>query len=92
MTAETVAATRCGTYAGYQEHKRYGEATCDDCKRANREYQAARRRTKPDAREADRRQNVCQGRALWKLAKLHPGQFQALVQIELDAYDREARS
>lgn len=53
---------QCGTVAGYRQHSRRGERTCEKCKEANRvyqaEYQASRkgkppRKTKAQRREAD---------------------------------------
>lgn len=39
----------CGTYAGYQTHKRRNEEACADCKRANSEYSQQYRGSKPRA-------------------------------------------
>lgn len=33
----------CGTYGGYQRHRRAGETKCDACQRARKEYEQARR-------------------------------------------------
>jgi hypothetical protein len=47
---------KCGTYGGYQAHKRRKEDACDDCKAANTEYRrGARLRppTKPQIQPLD---------------------------------------
>jgi len=68
---------RCGTYGGYQRHTRRGEVPCAECKKANREYAAARRaddavRLEQNARTAAR------SRALWRLAAEYPDRFRQL--------------
>lgn len=55
---------QCGTVAGYRQHTRRGEKTCEDCRRAHREYMAeykrsrsdsSRKQTREERREADER-------------------------------------
>lgn len=55
---------QCGTVAGYRQHSKRGERACEECKRANADYQAEYRRkrdggprrpTKLERREADER-------------------------------------
>ena len=40
--ARTSAQAECGTEAGYKRHRRLGEETCQDCRRAVRNAQADR--------------------------------------------------
>ncbi len=80
----TVVHTNCGTYGGYQRHTRRGEVPCAECKKANREYAAARRaddavRIEENARSAARQ------RALWRLAAEYPDRFRQLFIEEVSS-------
>lgn len=38
VTAEDFNPDKCGTYAGYHRHRRYGVPACDACRVANADY------------------------------------------------------
>ncbi|GAA1571843.1 hypothetical protein GCM10009678_63140 [Actinomadura kijaniata] len=68
------APARCGTRAGYNAHRRRGEAACEACQEAVNKYMRgptnlARRRAR--------------GRALSRLALIHPDLYAALYSEEL---------
>lgn len=44
---------KCGTLAGYSRHRFLKEPTCDDCKRAKRDYQRAKQEAGPVCRIAE---------------------------------------
>lgn len=76
----------CGTYPGYQTHKRRGEAACPECLAANaayaRQWRAAAVPNEAAAARArsDRR---ARGRALTRLARAHRAEFLRMYQEEL---------
>lgn len=72
----------CGTYSGYQKHKRRGEPACEPCTIANREYHREYR-DRPHARAEARRVNSARQRALWRLADLHREDYLRLCDEEL---------
>lgn len=72
----------CGTYAAYQQHRANGEIPCAACRRANAVYKRRYRR-RPEVRDVEARENAARSRALWRLARLHPAQFQILYREEL---------
>lgn len=78
----------CGTYAGWNRHRKDRTRTCDACREAARVYTANYRAARPDVRERERRENNARTRALWRLAHLHPAQFAALLDDELSADQR----
>jgi hypothetical protein len=73
---------RCGTYAGWNAHQKRGEWTCDACKQAARTYMAARR-ADPAKRAEERRRQQAATRARWRLVRMNPGLYRALVEEEL---------
>jgi hypothetical protein len=73
---------RCGTYAGYQTHGREGTTPCTPCRRANRAY-IQEYRKRPGIADKQARESAARSRALWRLADLHPAQFQILVDEEM---------
>jgi hypothetical protein len=75
-----------GTYAGWNWHMKNGVQTCAACRKAQAEYQAARRRANPAIYEKEKTADAARAAALWRLATFHPSQFQALV-----AQERAAR-
>ncbi len=71
----------CGTYAGYQRHRKAGEQTCPACREAHRAYMREWRSRGDDWRRGNR----ARARALWRLAALHPEEYEHLVVVELRA-------
>lgn len=75
---------RCGTPAGYQAHrKERREDACDDCKRAQAEYTAALRRANPELYAQSQSIQRARDRALRRLARQHPAEFDELYREEL---------
>lgn len=75
--------TDCGTYAGYQAHRKANEEACTPCLVANREYLRDYRKRNPGYLAADAARRGARDRALRRLARLHPGEFRALYDVEL---------
>jgi hypothetical protein len=84
----------CGTYAGYQTHKRRHEESCAECKRANTEYSQQHRGCKPRAERyrlypTDEELGLCnerrlaRNRALRKLGREYPERLAELVAEEV---------
>lgn len=73
----------CGTYGAYQRHRRNGEAACDACTKAGREYIARYRAENPDKYADEVEMNNARSRALWQLSRMYPGKFRSLVKAEL---------
>lgn len=74
--------TTCGTYGGYQRHKRQGTQPCWSCIEANRAY-TAQWRANPERREREKRRENARKRALWRLAQEYPARFRQLVAEEM---------
>lgn len=74
----------CGTHAAYQRHVKRGEEPCANCRAAAAEYQRQRRETVPGAREANLKVMAARGRALVRLKAMHPGEYRALYNEEMD--------
>lgn len=72
----------CGSYAGYQAHRRRGTAPCDECRKANNLYMAERRDDPWYARR-ERRRQAARERALSRLMRMHPTEYAALYDEEL---------
>lgn len=75
----------CGSYGGAQRHRRNGEELCPACDAAEKAYRADYRATRitPLQMAAYRKRMRARGRALTRLARLHPAQFQELYRREL---------
>lgn len=71
----------CGSYAGYQRHKRHGQQPCAACREANRLYHLNYRQ-QPEVRQRYSQQNAARGRALEALRRRHPGEFEVLLDKE----------
>lgn len=69
---------RHGTYAGYQAGCR---AEC--CRTALRDYMRDYRANNPRAYGRERLRSNARQRALWRLAELHPDEFQSLYLDEI---------
>jgi len=67
--------TGCGTYGGYQRHKKQGDTPCGPCRIANRDYQRSRRDSDPEIRARGRRDTRTRSRALYRLLAAHPDEF-----------------
>lgn len=74
---------RHGTYAGYQRKCR-----CEPCTAANASYLRKLRATNPKVYARDKKRNAARNRALWRLAELHPDEYQKLYLDEIGAPDR----
>ncbi len=81
----------CGTRAGYLHHLSEGEPPCADCRRANTEYKREYRKRRPSVYAREIASSGVRSRALWRLADLHPGQFQALIDEEMAREESESR-
>lgn len=73
----------CGTYAGYQHHRKTGEEPCDDCSLANATYMRDYRSTNESVRTRGRNYSMARSRALELLALEHPERFRALLGDQL---------
>ena len=71
-----------GTYAGYQKCRRNDFGPCPACKQAATDYQRNRLNTNPQARQRARHSNNVRVRVLWRLAQLHPRDYERLVREE----------
>lgn len=76
-------ARTCGTYAGYQHHKKIGEKPCQPCLDANAEYTREWRARSPEIRAKGNRETAARSRALWRLAREHPKRFKKLFAEEM---------
>lgn len=71
-------------YAAYQQCKRKSPGgACPPCKAAHAAYKRQWRADRPLAAAVEYRLTRAQGRALWRLARMHPVMFRALVDEEL---------
>jgi hypothetical protein len=72
----------CGSYSGYQRHRRRGQQPCEPCREASRVYMAGLRARRPDLRKREASESKARSRALWRLAHEHPARFLELVEEE----------
>jgi hypothetical protein len=72
-----------GTPAGASWHRNHGIPTCQPCKDARRDYQAEWRRNNLEGRQRERESTKATGRALRRLAGLHPVLYRTLLEEEL---------
>jgi acyl-CoA reductase-like NAD-dependent aldehyde dehydrogenase len=79
-----MASAPCGTYAGYQRHRRAGQSACVECKAALAAYVAQYRR---DNAKWQARRRSTERRALARLAKAHREEY-----LELLAQERTVSS
>jgi len=68
-----------GTRAGYQRHTIQGVTPCDPCRKANRDYQALLYKQNPAPQRA---RAAARYRALARLARRYPDDYQALLSEE----------
>lgn len=83
MSAITTSA-KCGTYAGYQWHIRYGSETCQPRRDANADYNHTFRQS-PEVRNAQREQSNAYHRAEARLREAHRREFERYYAEELGA-------
>lgn len=69
----------CGSYGGYQRHKKAGEQACDGCREANRRYMQARRAERPEERDAALAGLRARRDAIKILISRHEDEFRALM-------------
>lgn len=74
---------KCGTYAGWNAHRRAQEPQCDACREAARVYQRERRAKGGEQIESETTKQRCRERALWRLKEMHRGDFDLLVADEI---------
>lgn len=82
--------TKHGTYAGAQAHQTTGIPRCAPCKVAAAEYMAAWRKANPGYARDQRKRTRIRNRALARLARMYPKEFNALL-IEEMQKDRKER-
>ena len=80
--SETKTVQPCGTNGGYQRHRKSGETPCAACREAKREYQRTYRASSESTRDREYRYSLARHRAIERLIRLHPAQFDALLADE----------
>ena len=83
---------KCGTYAGWNAHRRADEKPCDDCREAQRLYARERRARGGAPIERDTMMNRARSRAAWRLKGMYPVDFDMLVADEMRVELAAARS
>ena len=83
MTAQ-LSDERCGTYAGWNFHRRQGTPICDGCRKAHTDYLREYRRGNPERRARDGVYNRARGKALTQLAARHPADYLRLLDAALE--------
>lgn len=73
--------SKCGTYAGWNHHKRYNEPVCTSCKEAARQYQKNWRTGNPEARRNNEIIIKAGLAAKRELAKRHATEYRKLYQF-----------
>lgn len=74
----------CGTYAGFQRHRRMGEPACDDCRLATRDY-VRHYRQRPGKMARQQEVNRARLRAMVELSHRYPDEYRTLYTSELAA-------
>lgn len=82
-TVKAPATSRCGTYAGYQAHKRRGEPACAPCREGNRVYVSEYRAANSAARESEKVRNSARSKALARLGRENRERLRQLYLDEL---------
>ncbi|MCW2902247.1 MAG: hypothetical protein JWO67_4512 [Streptosporangiaceae bacterium] len=72
-----------GSYAGWNQCRKNPEGACGPCRKASAEYMAQWRKDRPRAYSRERGRSSARSRAAWRLARMQPTLFRALVQEEL---------
>jgi hypothetical protein len=72
-----------GTYATWNWHLNHGVPVCEPCRAAARAYKTKWRSKNLDGRRRERLSSAANSRALWRLARIYPEEFQLLVDEEL---------
>lgn len=87
MSAQPAETEPCGTYAGYQRHKKVlHEPPCDDCRKANSAYLLAYRAANPEYVAKTRIQNAALQRAKTRVAQSHPRELKRAYEQELQRH------
>lgn len=73
----------CGTPAGYQAHRKRNEDACPDCRKARADYSTQIRDRYPSHRVKQYTRQAARYRALVRLSKVHPGDYELLLADEL---------
>ena len=73
---------KCGTYGGYQKHRRQGEPACEPCRKANANYHRGYRASGAEPYLKSLEVEKARTRALYRLAERHPVEFAALFADE----------
>jgi hypothetical protein len=70
--------SKCGTYAGWNAHRKAGEKACDACRKACADYMRGYRQRRGP--EPDRWRSRTRSAALERLAAKYPDQFARLLE------------
>jgi hypothetical protein len=81
---------QCGTYGGYQAHRRRGQEVCGPCRTAYLQYIRDYRAAHPDAVRRQKLIATIRSRTLSRLARLHPDDYARLLREERRRADSEA--
>ena len=79
---------RHGTSAGYQRHRKDGEAACGPCREAQAE-KVRQHRASPIGRMKSRRVSKAGNRAAWRLVAAHRDEYDRYYAEELAALARQ---
>lgn len=79
-----------GEYKGFLAHRRRKEPPCDECRQARNAYIRGLRRSVPRVMARQQRTAKVRFRALVRLAKLHPAEYNALFAEESERLRDEA--
>jgi hypothetical protein len=80
VTHRRVSEAPCGTYAGYQRHRRAFQEACEPCRRANAEY-TRRLRLQPKESERNRRDHARRRWATNRLIACHRDEYELLLDL-----------
>lgn len=72
----------CGTYAGYQRHKKAGDTSCEPCRTAAADYMRHYRARHPEKVQSAYAVSAARERAMIRLSKMYPGVFRRLLDEE----------
>lgn len=73
-----------GSYGGWQQHQKYGVPTTPECgcEAARNTYMRDYREAHPEVRQKDKQHARQRARALSRLAKKHPAEYERLLMEE----------
>lgn len=81
-----------GTEYGYKLCSRREEGACAECREVNQRKMALWRESNPDALAQQRRHQIARVRAMRRMARMFPEEFQAILDEELAAEKRKAEA